>query len=61
MRERLADGLAQGVGVVGVTAHDIAVFVGIEVADRQGLLVGEHVVADLLQGALFHGDDDPLP
>ena len=61
LREGLADGLAQGVGVVGVTAHDVAVLVGVEVADRQCLLVGEHVVADLLQGALFDGDDEPLP
>ena len=61
LRERLADGLAQCVGVVGVTAHDVTVFVGIEITDRQGLLVSEHVVADLLQCALFHGDDDPLP
>ena len=61
LRERLADGLAQCVGVVGVTAHDVAVFVGVEVADGQGLLMGEHVVANLLQRALFHGDDDPLP
>ena len=61
LREGLADGLAQGVGVVGVAAHDVAVFVGVEVADRQCLLVGEHVVADLLQRALFDGDDEPLP
>ena len=61
LREGLADGLAQGVGVVGVTAHDVAVLVGVEVADWQGLLVGEHVVADLLQRALFDGDDEPLP
>ena len=61
LRERLADGLAQCVGVVGVTAHDVTVFGGIKVTDRQGLLVSEHVVADLLQRALFHGDDDPLP
>ena len=59
--ERLADGLPQGVGVVGVAAHDVAVLVGVEVSDRQGLLVGEHVVADLLQRALFDGDDQPLP
>ena len=61
LREGLADGLAQGVGVVGVAAHDVAVLVGVEVADRQRLLVCEHVVADLLQGALFDGDDEPLP
>ena len=61
LRERLANGLAQRVGVVGVAAHNVAVFVGVEVADRQGLLVGEHVVADLLQRALLHSDDNPLP
>ena len=61
LREGLADGLAQGVGVVGVAAHDVAVLVGVEVADRQRLLVCEHVVADLLEGALLDGDDEPLP
>ena len=61
LRERLANGLTQCVGVVGVTAHNVAVFVGVEVADGQGLLMGEHVVADLLQRALFHSDDNPLP
>ena len=59
--QRLADHLTQRVDVVGVVAHDIAALVRVEVADRQGLLVGEHVVADLLQRALLHGDDDPLP
>ena len=61
LRERLANGLTQCVGVVGVTAHNVAVFVGVEVADGQGLLMGEHVVANLLQRALLHSDDDPLP
>ena len=61
LRERLRDRLTQRIGVVGVVAHDVAVFMAVEVADRQLLLVGEHVVADLLERALFDGDDQPLP
>ena len=61
LRERLRDGLAQRIGVVGVVAHDVAVLVAVEVADRQLLLVGEHVVTNLLERALLDGDDQPLP
>ena len=59
--ERLADGLTQRVRIVRVAAHDVAVFVGVEITDRQALLMGEHVVADLLEHALLDGDDKPLP
>ncbi len=61
LRERLRDRLAQGVGVVGVQAHGVAVLMGVEIADGQGLLVGEHLVADGLEGALLDGDDEPVP
>lgn len=40
--EGLAHHLAQGVNVVGVEAHDVAVFVAIEITDRQALHFGEH-------------------
>ena len=60
LRERLADRLAQRVGVVGVAAHDVAVLVRVEVLDRQQLLVGEHLVADLLEHALLHVHQQPL-
>ena len=53
--QALADELAQGVDIVGVKAHDIAVAVGVEVADGQVLHVVEHLLAQLGQGAL--GDD----
>ena len=39
LRQALADHLAQGVDVVGVIAHDVAVTVGIKVTDRQILHV----------------------
>ena len=35
LRQRLADQLAQRVGIVGVEAHHFAVGVGIEIADGQ--------------------------
>ena len=34
--------------------------VRVEVLDRQQLLVGEHLVADLLEHALLHVDQEPL-
>ena len=61
LRERLRDGLAQRIGVVGVVAHDVAVLVAVEVANRQLLLVGEHIITNLLERALFNGDNQPLP
>ena len=53
--QALADELAQGVDIIGVEAHDIAVAVGVEVADGQVLHMVEHLFAQLGQGAL--GDD----
>ena len=61
LRERLRNRLTQRIGVVGVVAHDVTVLMAVEVANRQLLLVGEHVVTDLLERALFDGDDQPLP
>ena len=61
LREGFRDRLPQGVGVVGVSAHHVAVLVGVEVADRQALLVGEHVIADFLECALLDVDNQPAP
>ena len=58
--QALGDGLAQGVGVVGVEAHDVPMQMGVEILDRQGLLVGEHVVPNGLEHPLFHLDQDPV-
>ena len=52
--QRLADELAQRVDVVGVVAHDVAVLVGVEVADGQALHVVEHLVAHVHERALAH-------
>lgn len=57
--EGLAHHLAQGVDVVGVEAHDVAVFVAVEIADRQALHFGEHVVAHAFHGALRDERHDP--
>ena len=53
--QALADELAQGVDIIGVETHDIAVVVGIEVADGQILHVVKHLFPEFGQGAL--GDD----
>ena len=52
VRERLTDELAQGIHVVRVVRHDVAVLVGVEVADREVLHVREHLVPDLHHRAL---------
>ena len=50
--QRLADQLAQRVGIVGVEAHHFAVGVGIEIADGQQLHVRKHLVAHILEDAV---------
>ncbi len=50
--QRLRDQLPQGVGVVGVIAHDIPVAMGIKIADGQILHAVEHGPADLVKKAL---------
>ena len=47
-----ANELAEGVHVVGVVRHDVAVLVRVKVANGQVLHVVEHLVADLHEGAL---------
>ena len=54
--DALGEHLAQGVHVVGVDAHHVAVGVGIKVLDGQGLHVAEQVVPDALLHALGDGD-----
>ena len=56
--DALADHLAEGIHVVGVHRHDIAVGVGVKVADGQALHVGEQLDADVPHGALGHIDHD---
>jgi len=56
VRNRLGDHLPEGVDIVGIQAHHIAVRVGVEVTDRQGLHVGEHGIADVLECPLGDGD-----
>ena len=48
--------MPQGIHVVGVDAHHIAVGVGVKIPDGQGLHVSEQIVADLLLHALGDGD-----
>ena len=54
--QALADHLAEGVDVVGVDGHDVAVGMGVKVADGQLLHVGEQILPQVPQGAL--GDVD---
>ena len=54
--DALTHQLAQGVHVVGVDGHDVAVGVGVEVLDGQGLHFPEEVLAQVQHGALADGD-----
>lgn len=59
VRQTLRHQLQQRIGVVGVAAHDVAVRVGIEIPERQGLHLAEHVRSDL--GQKVHGNDGHQP
>ena len=48
----LADHLAKSIGIIGVVAHNGTVDMGIKIPDGQRLHVGEHLVTDVLHGAL---------
>ena len=52
--DALAHQLTEGVDVVGVMAHDIAVLVGVKIADGQVLHTVEDLPAQLIQEALGH-------
>ncbi len=58
--QRLAVELPQGVHVVGVDGHDVAVLVRVKVADGQALHALEGLGAEPAHGALAHGDHDAL-
>ncbi len=60
LRDTLADELAQGVHVVGVNRHDVAVSVGIKVLDGQSLHLVEQVVTQAAQGALADVNHDAV-
>ena len=53
--EALGHHLTQGVDIVGVVAHDVAVAVGVKVLDGQALHLVEHPAPELFERAL--GDD----
>ena len=52
LRNALRDHLAQGIGIVGVVAHNVAMSVTVEITDGQSLHMREHIVADFLQRTL---------
>ena len=56
LRHALADHLAQRIDIVGVNAHDVAVRVRIEIAQRQALHMPEQVIADVAHGPLRNID-----
>ena len=51
-RDRLGDQLAQGVDIICVVAHDIAVLVGVKIADGQVLHLCEHLLTHFVQKTL---------
>ena len=56
----LGEHLTQGVHVVGINAHHIAVGMGVKILDGQGLHVAEQIITDALLHALGNGDHDPV-
>ena len=58
--DALGEHLPQGVHIVGVDAHHVAVGVGVKILDRQGLHVAEQVVPNGFLYALGHHDHVPV-
>ena len=58
LRDALAEHLAQGIHVVGVHGHDVAVGVLVKVLDGEAFHVGEKLGAQVAQGALRDVDHD---
>ena len=58
LRDALTEHLAQGIHVVGVHGHDIAMGMLVKILDGQALHVGEQLGAQVAQGALRHVDHD---
>ena len=54
LRNTLTDHLTQRVRIVGITAHDITMRMGIKIFNRQTFHMSKHVVTDPFQGSLGH-------
>ena len=54
----LGNKLTDGVDVVGVVGHDVAVFIGIEIGDGQRFHCGKHFFAQTVQGLLSEARHD---
>ena len=60
LRDGLAEHLLQRVCIIGKMAHQVAVGMGVKIADGQGLHTPEHLVAHLFQNALRNGHHQPV-
>ena len=60
LRDTLADHLPQGVDIVGVNGHDIAVGMGVKVPDGQAFHMGKQIVTQPFQRALADIDQYPV-
>ena len=58
LRDALAEHLTEGIHVVCVDGHDVAVRMGVKVADGQALHVGKELGAQVAQGTLGDVDHD---
>ena len=54
--QTLADHLPQGIGIIGVVAHHVAVGVGIKIFNGERLHMSKHIVPDGFKSTLRHGD-----
>ena len=59
MRKTHGDGLAQGVDIIGITAHELAVGMGVKIFDGQVLHAVKKVSPHSVEGSV--GDDDHHP
>ena len=58
--EGLHHHLAKGIHVVGIQAHDVAVFVAVEIANWQALHFFKHFVTHAFHGALCYHSHNPV-
>ena len=60
LRDRLAEHLLERIGIVRKVAHEVAVGVGVEIADGERLHMLKHIVAHALEHALRNADHQPV-
>ena len=60
LRNTLADHLTEGIDIIGIDGHDIAVGMAVKIADRQFFHMFKHVVTERPHGSLGHIDHNSV-